>query len=234
VSATAIDESVKGWSPRVVERDTESAGSSGLPALPAVLLEELARRGTIRSFPKNAVVVVEGEPAEAMYLILDGTLMVYVDDASGKLAELNRLGAGHYYGELMLGSAVRTASVKTLTPARLCMVRRDEFEKLFSERPDLAFHVVQTLISRVRSLTENVRGLALMDVYGRVARLLLDSVEDFEGRRLVRGLSQQAIAERVGASRSMINRILQDLTTGGYIVAGRREIELKRGLPKRW
>jgi CRP/FNR family cyclic AMP-dependent transcriptional regulator len=203
-------------------------------ALPQELLEEFARLGTTRSFPKNAVVVVEGEPADAMYLVLEGSLMVYVGDDSGKLVELTRLGPGHYFGELMLGSEVRTASVKTLTPVRLSMIRRAEFEAILRQRPDLAFHVIQTLIARVRTLTENVRGLALMDVYGRVARLLLESAQEIDGRRIVRGMSQQAIAERVGASRSMINRILQDLAAGGYVAAGRAEIELKKGLPKRW
>lgn len=217
-----------------MDTDSHAATAAGPSALPPELFEEILRYGSARSFPKNAVIVVEGEPAEAMYLILEGTLMVYVDDESGKVAELNRLGPGQYFGELMLGSAVRTASVKTMTPARLCMIRRGEFERLFAERPDIAFHVVQTLIARVRLLTESVRGLALMDVYGRVARLLLDSAEEADGRRVVRGMSQQAIAERVGASRSMINRILQDLGTGGYIVATRGEIELKKGLPKHW
>lgn len=213
---------------------TGTPGDTGTPALPQALLDEFARRGVVKTFPRNSIVVVEGEPAETLYLILDGTLMVYVDNESGKLAELTRLGPGQYFGELMLASAVRTASVKTTSVARLCMIRRPEFEAILRERPDLAFHVIQTLIARVRALTDNVRGLALMDVYGRVARLLLDSAEKVDGRTLVRDMSQQKIAERVGASRSMINRIVQDLAAGGYIVATRGQIEIRKGLPKRW
>ncbi|MFO1200871.1 MAG: Crp/Fnr family transcriptional regulator [Burkholderiaceae bacterium] len=213
---------------------TGTPGDTGTPALPQALLDEFARRGVVKTFPRNSIVVVEGEPAETLYLILDGTLMVYVDNESGKLAELTRLGPGQYFGELMLASAVRTASVKTTSVARLCMIRRPEFEAILRERPDLAFHVIQTLIARVRALTDNVRGLALMDVYGRVARLLLDSAEQVDGRTLVRDMSQQKIAERVGASRSMINRIVQDLAAGGYIVATRGQIEIRKGLPKRW
>ncbi len=213
---------------------TATDASARAAALPPVLLNELAQVGTPRTFPRNAVIVVEGEPAESMYLVLEGNLMVYVDDESGKRVELARLGPGQYFGELMLGSAVRTASVRTLGPARLCMIRRAEFEAILARRPDLGLHVIQTLIGRILSLTENVRGLALMDVYGRVARLLLESAEQSDGRRVVRAMSQQAIAERVGASRSMINRILKDLVAGGYIAIGRGLIELKRGLPKRW
>ncbi len=201
--------------------------------LPAELLEELSRSGTTKLFPRNTVVVVEGEPAETLYLVVDGSLVVYVDDESGKLIELNRLGRGDYFGELMLGSAVRTASVRTLVPSRLCLVGRREFEAVLARRPDLAFHLIQNLVARVKALTDNVRGLALMDVYGRVARLLIESANDQEGRRVAE-LSQQAIADRVGASRSMINRILHDLEAGGYVRIGRSQIELKRALPKRW
>jgi CRP/FNR family cyclic AMP-dependent transcriptional regulator len=202
--------------------------------LPRELLEEFARQGTVKVFPKNAIVVVEGEPAESLYLVLDGELMVYVDDESGNVAELARLGPGQYFGELMLASAVRTASVRTLAQARLCMVRRVDFEAILRRRPDLGFHIIQTLIARIKALTENVRGLALMDVYGRVARLLLNAAGTDGEKRAIQGVSQQAIAERVGASRSMINRILNDLAAGGYIELRRGEIRLKRDLPKRW
>lgn len=203
-------------------------------ALPAELLEEFARHGTVKTFPKHAVVVVEGEPAEALYLVLEGSLTVYVDDESGKVAELTRLCPGQYFGELMLASKIRTASVRTLSASRLCMVRRHEFEDILRRRPDLAFHVIQTLIARVRVLTDNVRGLALLDTYGRVARLLLDSAHETADGSFVEGMSQQVIAERVGASRSMINRILKDLAAGGYIDVQRGKIRIRRGLPKHW
>ena len=209
-------------------------GAQLLPALPQELLDEFVRYGTVKTFPKHSIVVVEGEPAEVLYLILDGSLMVYVDDEAGRVAELTRLGPGQYFGELMLASAVRTASVRTMESARLCLIRRSEFEKIISLRPDLAFHVVQTLIARVVALTESVRGLVLMDVYGRVAKLLRESAEVVDGRRTVSGMSQQAIAERVGASKGMINRILKDLTVGGYIATSRASIEIRRGLPKHW
>jgi CRP/FNR family cyclic AMP-dependent transcriptional regulator len=180
------------------------------------------------------MIVLAGEPAEALYLVMEGSLLVYLDDDSGRVAELRRLGPGEYFGELMLSGRVRTASVRSLSPAKLCVVRRANFERILSQRPDLAFHVIQTLIERVRDLTDNVRGLALMDVYGRVARLLNESAQNPEENRRVVALSQQRIAERVGASRSMVNRILQDLVAGGYVATTRGRIELLRTLPPRW
>jgi CRP/FNR family cyclic AMP-dependent transcriptional regulator len=202
-------------------------------ALAPELLEALAAHGVERRYRKGSIIVVEGDPAEAMFLVREGELQVFLDDESGRRAELNRLGAGEYFGELMLAGEVRTASVMALTPVRLCMVRRAEFERVLAGRPDLAFHLIQTLIHRLSSLTERMRGHALLDVYGRMVRLF-DEVADDAGAHPVVPLSQQAIAERVGASRAMVNRIVQDLERGGYIAAARGRIELLKALPKRW
>lgn len=204
-------------------------------ALPAELLDALAALGHTRLYPKGTIVVTEGEPALSMYLIHEGQLRVFVSDEDGREVELNTMGPGEYFGELMLGSQVRTATVQTTTRAKLTMVTRAEFEQALAERPSLAFHVIQHLIDRVRQLSRNVQGLVSMDVYGRVARLFTELARDENGVRVVPGpLSQQKIADRVGASRSMINRILQDLASGGYIETSRERIVLRKPLPKRW
>jgi len=135
----------------------------------------------------------------------------------------------------MIESATRSACVKTLIESRLCAVRKADFERLVLESPEFAQHVIRKLSERVRALTNNVRSLALLDVYGRVARLFLELAERKDGLSVVSGkLSQQDIASRVGASRSMINRILKDLARGGYITVKRREIVIHSTLPKRW
>ncbi|WP_158219948.1 Crp/Fnr family transcriptional regulator [Ideonella sp. A 288] len=216
--------------------DPAVAGSpASANALPAPLLEALALHGMTRVHAKGTLVVAEGEPALSMYLVHEGQLRVFVSDEDGREVQLNTLGPGEYFGELMLGSQVRTATVQTLTRARLTMITRPEFERALAERPDLAFHVIQHLIERVRVLSRNVQGLVSMDVYGRVVRLFNELAVDLDGQRAVPGpLSQQKIADRVGASRSMVNRILQELAGGGYIEVGRDRILLKRALPKRW
>jgi CRP/FNR family cyclic AMP-dependent transcriptional regulator len=203
--------------------------------LPAELLDALAALGHTRLYPKGTIVVTEGEPALSMYLIHEGQTRVFVSDEDGREVELNTMGPGEYFGELMLGSQVRTATVQTTTRAKLTMITRAEFEQALAERPSLAFHVIQHLIDRVRQLSRNVQGLVSMDVYGRVARLFAELARDEDGVRVVPGpLSQQKIADRVGASRSMINRILQDLASGGYIETSRERIVLRKPLPKRW
>ncbi len=218
---------------RFCSMSNESADDQ--PLLSEELLEALRALGTVRSFPKHSVIVIEGEPAETLYIVDSGRLRVFLSDEEGREAELGQLGPGEYFGEVMLASRVRTASVKAIDACKLCLIGREQFEALLSERPDLAFHLIQSLIYRVKVLTKNVESLALMDVYGRVARLFRDAaVTDDAGHQYVPGLSQQKIAEKVGASRSMINRILKDLTTGGYIEVSREKIELKRALPSKW
>lgn len=211
-----------------------SGGFDAGPALPQALLEELVARSQRKVFPRNTIVVLEGEPAQTLFVILEGRVRVFVADESGKEVELNVMGPGEYFGELMLAEERRTASVKTLTQAQLCMVQRKDFEETIAARPDLAIHVIRTLIRRVRVLTSNVTSLALMDVYGRVARLFQENARQVDGRLVLAAMSQQKIAERVGASPSMINRILRDLTTGGYLRVDKHGIELLKPLPKRW
>ena len=210
------------------------AGPVSGPTLPHALLDEFIANSPHKVFPRNTIVVLEGEPAEALYVILEGQVRVFVADENGKEVELSVMGPGEYFGELMLAEQRRTASVKTLTQARLCVIQRKDFEEAFAARPDIAVHVMQTLIHRIRVLTENISSLALMDVYGRVTRLLQESARTADGRITLPAMSQQKIAERVGASRSMINRILKDLTTGGYLKVGKDEIEILRSLPRRW
>ena len=116
------------------------------------------------------------------------------------------------------------------------MLTRDALRTAIVANPDLAMNLIGTLIERLRIATEKVRNLALMDVYGRVARLLLSlAVEQPDGRMVVpERLTQQDIADRVGASRDMVSRIFKDLTTGGYVTVVDRQITINRKPPARW
>ena len=91
------------------------------------------------------------------------------------------------------------------------------------------------IIKRLRLLSEDVKSLALMDVYGRVARVLLQLAKEKGGTLVInQGVTQQDIASRVGASREMVSRILKDLKTGGYIEVKGRVITIKEKLPHGW
>lgn len=202
---------------------------------PDEILAELAKLGETRTWEPGMAVVTEGEMADCMYIVHSGELRAVVAGEGGRNVELNTLGTGDFFGELMLSGERRAATVEVTVRAQLTRVTRAEVERVLASRPDLAFHLIQRLVQRVRTLTHTVSRLASVDVYGRLVGLLDALAVDDGGRRVVPGpLSQARIAERLGASRAMVNRLLQDLTQGGYIEVSREQIVLLSGLPRRW
>ena len=199
------------------------------------MLAELAKLGETRTFEPGAQVVVEGEPADCMYIVHSGELRVVVAGEGGRTLELNTLVAGEFFGELMLSGDRRSATVEVTTRARLTRVSRADVERVLAARPDLALHLIHRLVQRVRALTLTVGRMASVDVYGRLVSLFDALAVDDAGRRIVRGpLSQTRIAERLGASKAMVNRLLKDLAQGGYIEVSRESIVLLKKLPPRW
>lgn len=203
--------------------------------LSAEELDALTRNAVVRSFPKNAVIVNEGDPTDSLYIILVGKVRVYLADHEGREVTLGTQGAGEYFGEMVLDGGPRSASIMALEPCRFAVVSKDAFTRFLASHPDFTVQLVRKLIHRARALTSNVRNLALLDVYGRVARLLLDlSVEESDKRVIHERLTQQEIANRVGASREMIGLIVKDLTAGGYITVSGKTITINKRPPERW
>jgi CRP/FNR family cyclic AMP-dependent transcriptional regulator len=211
-----------------------SATLTTSPTFDADVLDELARHGDTRNWEAGATVVKEGDPADSIYIVHEGELRVLVSGEDGRAVELNTQGPGEVFGEMMLHGSVRSATVQTITRARLTCVTRAHVERLLKHRPDLAIMLLQRLIERVRTLTRSVRNLSSMDVYQRVVGLFEVTAVTHQGRQCVLGMSQQRIAERVGASRAMVNRLLHDLASGGYLEQERGCIVLLRKLPPRW
>lgn len=203
--------------------------------LPQALLDELGGLAAARSFPKNAVIVSEGDDTGSLYVLLSGRVKVFLADENGREVELNRLGPGEYFGEVTLDGGPRSASVMALEETRCAVVRRAELLGLIERQPELALHMLRRLARRVRALSQNVRSLALMDVYGRVARLLLELAEERDGRLVIdEPLTHREIASRVGASREMVSRIFSDLAEGGYVSKEGGRLVIVRTPPPRW
>jgi len=203
--------------------------------LPKGLLEEIATAATVRSFPKHAVIVTESDSTDNIYVMLAGKARVYVSDEKGREVVLNQLGPGEYFGEITIDGGLRSASVMALEECRCALIRRTELTAFIERSPGFALHVVKKLAHRVRSLTENVRSLALLDVYGRVARLLLELAEEKDGQLVItEPLTHKEIAARVGASREMISRIFSDLNDGGYLRKEEGRLVIARKPPPRW
>lgn len=195
----------------------------------------LADAAMVRTFPRNAVVMTEGERSDSLYVVLSGRVKVYVSDEHGKDLVLNVQGPGEYFGELALDEGPRSASVMTLEPCKLAVIANEVLREFLTGHPEAAVQLVRGLIGRVRRATESLKDLAQLDVYGRVAKLLLELAREADGRLVVdQRLTHQDIADRVSASREMVSRILKDLTTGGYLANEGGRIVIQRRPPRAW
>jgi CRP/FNR family cyclic AMP-dependent transcriptional regulator len=204
--------------------------------LDAVSLDELKEMMVTRVFPKNSIIINEGDENQSLYILESGRVKVYLSDENGREIVLSTQGPGEYFGEMaLLDDATRSASVLTLEESKIRMINKADFEKILRQKPEIALGVIKDLIRRLRQSTESVRSLALMDVYGRVARLLLSLSEENNGYLTVtEKLTHQDIADRVGSSREMISRIFKDLKQGGYIEVEDKRITIKDKLPSGW
>jgi CRP/FNR family cyclic AMP-dependent transcriptional regulator len=183
------------------------------------------------------VVIHENDPADSLFVIESGKVKVYCSDKNGKEFIMNTQGAGDYFGELaLLDDSTRSASVRTVEKSSFSIIYKDDFNRVLDEHPNIARQLIRNLAQRVRKLTADVKSLALQDVYGRVANVLMDlSEERGDGSLYIpEKLTQQDIADRVGASREMVARILKDLTIGEYIRFEGRHIIINTRLPAKY
>lgn len=183
-------------------------------------LEQLAAGSARRSFPKGRTIVSEGEPSQSMYILLAGRAKVQRSDSEGKEVILAVLGSGEFFGEMsLIDDSPRSASVITLEPCEFMAVSKDAFKAMLMQSPDVAMNVMRGLVRRLREADQKIETLALLDVYGRVARVLLDFSETVGGERVVKNkLPRQEIAKMIGASREMVSRVMKGLELDGYIV----------------
>ena len=195
-------------------------------------LDVIAQHTVAKTFPANTVLLREGDASDSLYIILYGKVKVYVCNAEGGEAILNIQSAGDYFGELaLLDEAPRSASVMTMEETRAAIMTKAAFKECLASQPDIAYNLIRTLTRRVRALSGNVRDLALLDVYERVSRTLLNLAKPLDGQLVIdQKLTHQEIANMVGASREMVSRILKDLANKGFIKVERRCITLTEKL----
>ncbi len=198
--------------------------------------EVLRGRSRIRSFAPNSIVVNEGDDGSSLFVVQSGSLKVFLTDNIGREVTLSLLDPGDYFGELaLLDDAPRSASVIALTRSEVLQIPRVAFLALIEAYPACMQIVVRNLVGRIRTLTESVRALALVDVFGRISRLFDSLAVEEDGVAIIdRRLTQQDLANMVGASREMVNRILRDMVSGGYVEIEPQRIILRKKLPEHW
>jgi len=199
-------------------------------------LAELASCATIKSYPKNSVIIREGDEGGALFIILSGKVQAYLSSANGRMVILSSQGPGSFFGELsLLDGEPRSASISALEPTVCSLVPRHVLKSWLRNHPDAAFSIIRSLTQRIRNLTENVRGLALSDVYGRLAKALHDmAVENEKGWIIQEKPTHQDLANIIGCSREMVSRLMKDLERGAYLSIERSSIHIHRKLPASW
>jgi CRP/FNR family transcriptional regulator, cyclic AMP receptor protein len=172
-----------------------------------------------RSATRGTTIMAGGDATDSLYIVLSGRLKVMMSDSDGKEVILSILGPGEFFGEMgLIDDEPRSASVVSIEACELLAIAKRDFKKCLVENNEMAMAVMRGLVRRLREADRKIGSLALLDVYGRVARLLLDMAENVNGEKIVtKRLPKQDIAKMIGASREMVSRVMKDLQTGGYI-----------------
>ncbi len=200
-------------------------------------LNNLASLTSRKSVPKNTLVLSEGDISSSMYLVSSGKLNVTLANEEGREIILTTLQAGDHFGELsLIDDEPRSANVIALEKCEFIILHRADFLNLLKQNSTLAIGVIKYLCERVRFMTSITQGLALLDVYGRLSKLLYSLAEpDEQGVLQVKlPLTHKEIAARVGSSREMISRIISELEKGRYLTIEHKIITITKKLPSAW
>ena len=155
------------------------------PPLQSETLNAIAAGGVIRTFPRNSILINEGDVGDSLFIVVSGRVKVFASNEQGREFIIDFHGPGEYVGEMSLDGARRSASVMTMEPTTCAVVNRAQFREFILAHPDFALHLIERLIHRVRVTTSNLKSLALSDVYGRLVRLLNALAVPHDGRHIV-------------------------------------------------
>lgn len=196
--------------------------------MPEAALQAIVRVATMRRMPRKGIVVHAEDRIDFVYLILSGTLKAVATDEEGREVIFGLLGPGELFGEMgVLDDNPRSATVIALSPVQLVVIGKSDFKRFLQDSSEVSYQIMRNLVHRLRRADRKIESLALMDVYGRVARLLLDMSETVNGEKIVaRKLPKVEIAKMVGASREMVSRVMMDLQREGLIEQGGGRIVL--------
>lgn len=213
---------------------TAAADSAQRPdgtAFGAQDLRALAALGAIRTYRKHTIIASEGDESDDFHIVLSGRVKVFVSDEHGREIVVALHGPGEYFGPMVWDDRPRCASVITLEAARVAAVPRRRVTQFLEAHPRIALTILEKLMRHLCALTQKVKTLGLVNVYGRVARLLVELSTVEGGATVVERITHQDIANRVGASREMISKVLKELACQGYIRVDRRHITLLKRPP---
>jgi len=201
-------------------------------------IASLGRLATKRKFPKDTVVFFENEEGDFFFMILEGRIKVTILGDDGREIILSVLGPGDFFGEMaLLDNEPRSATAIAVEESELLSLHRTDFQSVLADNRAITTALIRVLTARLRHANHQISTLALLDVYGRVARVIVDMARE-EGRRLrdgriaFRRATHQEIANRIGTTRETVTRMLKDLERQALIRVEGREIVLQPGFEK--
>ncbi|MGB7542539.1 MAG: cyclic nucleotide-binding domain-containing protein [Burkholderiales bacterium] len=186
-----------------------------------------------KSYTRGTTIITAGDATDCLYVVISGRLKVMMSDDEGHEVILSILGPNEYFGEMgLLDDHPRSANVVAIETCELLTLSKRDFKQCLVDNFEMTMTVMRGLVKRLREADQKIGSLALMDVYGRVARLLLEMSETVDGQKVViKKLAKQDIAKMIGASREMVSRVMKDLQTGGFIEVRAGSIFLRDSIP---
>ncbi len=207
---------------------------SGLGKHERDMLMQVAHK---KVYGKNTIILSEGDETDSLYVVCSGKVKVTIIDENGKEIILSMLGPGDYFGEMtaMEDGEARSACVVTREKSQLLVLSKKDFRKIVAANPDIVFSLMTGAMERLRKANKKIESLALMDVYGRVARLFIQLGKPQGDKQVIEEkLTHQDIANMIGSSREMISRVMKELTSGGYVSVVKKIIVINGKLPYSW
>jgi CRP/FNR family transcriptional regulator, cyclic AMP receptor protein len=194
---------------------------SGLPEEELERFAELTRE---RSYPKGSVILFQDDPGDSLFVLRAGRVKVVLIGEDGREVILGVLEPGAHFGELaLIDDQPRSAHVIAMEDAQLLILRREDFKRRVEANPTVAWALLTELSRRLRRADVKIGGLVLLDVPGRIARLLLDLANETGSELIEKPLTHQTIAQMIGASRETVSRAMKEFQDAGLI-----RVELRR------
>ena len=196
-------------------------------------LEAINQLSFARKYPKDTVVLMADEEGDTLFVIIRGQVKVTSFSESGKEVIFSILGQGDFFGDMsLLDGKPRSASVVTSEDSEICLLRRQDFNHIIEKNPGIALKLLKELTTRLRKADERIQSLALLDVSGRVAGILLQLAEE-SGRKTPDGgihirtrPTHQELANMVGTTRETVTRILKQMEARSYIILSGKSVTI--------
>lgn len=201
-------------------------------------LQSLISATTRRKFPKEGVVFFEHDLGDALFMIVSGRVKVTILSDDGRETILAVLSDDDFFGEMsLLDNEPRSATAIAMQDTEMVVLRQRDFLSIVEKRPRVAINLLAVLSSRLRKANQQIGNLALHDVYGRVARILLEMASETgkrreDGRVAFRRPTHQEIANMIGATRETVSRMISDLHRQGFIEISGKDVIIQDALAR--